>query len=191
MHLRDRTGARRSDAHPQQSELVFACGENTHSVGVGRPAALQARAARKHARRGVSSAASLLSRSYLPRPSHVPGPSSPPADVKLALFWYAPRLGRARTPGVPITHRGAARPPEQAAPATMCTARTGQALTCPPAPALSPRALGLQTRCERAGRFFAAAPGRARSRRFARARAYAPGAGQRRSGQRDVEPFKF
>ena len=36
---------------PQQSELVFACGENTHSVGVGRPAALQARAARKHARR--------------------------------------------------------------------------------------------------------------------------------------------
>jgi len=25
----------------------------------------------------------------------------------------APRLGRARTPGVPITHRGAARPPEQ------------------------------------------------------------------------------
>ena len=35
----------------KQSELVFACGENTHSVGVGRPAALQARADRKHARR--------------------------------------------------------------------------------------------------------------------------------------------
>ena len=72
-----------------------------------------------------------------------------------------------------------------AAPATMCTARprTGQALTCPPTPALSPRALGLQTRCERAGRFFAAAPGRARPRRFARARAYAPGAGQRMSAK--------
>ena len=65
-----------------------------------------------------------------------------------------------------------------AAPATMCTARprTGQALTCPPTPALSPRALGLQTRCE----------GRARPRRFARARAYAPGAGQRRSGGRPL-----
>ena len=40
-----------------------------------------------------------------------PAPGAPPR--RGATQRPAPRLGRPRTPGVPITHRGAARPPEQ------------------------------------------------------------------------------
>ena len=123
----------------------------------------------------------------------------PTARARGSCAARAPRLGRARTPGVPITHRGAARPPEQGRCAgnhVHSAYRAGADVPSHITPALSPRALGLQTRCERAGRFFAAAPGRARPRRFARARAYAPGAGQRRSGGRPLRgsgggPFKF